>query len=274
MKIHAIQTGIVHVKSDFLKGSVAAGGTLPFLYRLFTDKQYADLPIYTWAIEHEEGVIVVDTGSPANAPKSFITQSTYTILPEETIAAQLAGLGIRPNDVRKVILTHLHGDHVDGVSAFKDAEIYLGPDEYAYYKTSFGGTFTRRTCAIPDWFDPQPLTANRAPFGSFPYSLPITRAGDVVAVPTPGHTGGHISVIATHEGLHYFMAGDVTYTQQAMLDQHLQGPTMDAAAHPQTLKRVLDYCGLQPTIYLPAHDWESGARFMKKEAATAPVLAR
>ena len=36
MDIKAIQTGVVHVKADFLAGSAAAGSTIAFMARLFT----------------------------------------------------------------------------------------------------------------------------------------------------------------------------------------------------------------------------------------------
>ena len=97
-RIHAIQTGVVHVKSDFLRGSAAAGSTAAFFVNVFTDRQRVDLPIYCWVIEHDEGVFVVDTGELSATQSHFITQSTYTVRPQDEIAAQLAGLGIQPHD--------------------------------------------------------------------------------------------------------------------------------------------------------------------------------
>jgi len=278
MRIHAIQTGIVHVKSDFLRGSVAAGGTLRFLGKLFTDKTTVDLPIYAWLIEHPEGLIVVDTGDRADTEKNFITQSTFTILPEEEIGAQITRLGYSIKDIKQVILTHLHSDHIDGLPVFEGIPVFTGEKEYATYKTYFGGMLTRRTSRLPEWFDPKPIVFKDAPFGSFPRSVSLTRAGDVIAVPTPGHTLGHMSIIALQGDHSVFMAGDVTYNQQALLDQTLQGPTMDVSAHPHTLSQVLAYTQSTPTIYLPAHDWDSGKRLAEKRtvpasAKAAPVIA-
>ena len=265
MNIHALQTGVVHVKADFLKGSAAAGSTLRFLARLFTDKVWVDLPIYAWVIEHDEGLIVVDTGDRADTQSNFISQSTYTIRPEEQIGAQLARLGFSERDVAKVVLTHLHGDHINGVIDFPNTPVFLGEREYATYRSRFGGTFVRRTTRLPGWFDPQPLLFQAAAVGPFPQSVALTRAGDVLAVPTPGHTGGHVSVIAIKDGVHYFLAGDVTYDQAGLLAQQLQGPSLSQPEHPRTLRRVLQYSQTQPTVYLPAHDWESGRRLVNAE---------
>ena len=260
MNIYAVQTGIVHVKADFLKGSADAGSTLRFLARLLTDKDWVDLPIYAWVIEHEEGLIVVDTGDRADTRSNAISQSTYSIRPEEQIGAQLARLGFAARDVAKVVLTHLHGDHVNGLVDLPNVPVFLGEREYAFYQSRFGGTFARRTTRLPGGFAPQPLRFEATAAGPFARSARLTRAGDVLAVPTPGHTGGHMSVIAIKDGIHYFLAGDVTYDQAGLLARQLQGPSLSQAEHPETIRKVLQYTQAQPTVYLPAHDWESGRR--------------
>ena len=60
MKIHAIQTGFVRIKTAQVEGR---GHGLARRLAVFTDCHWTDwLPTYAWAIEHREGVIVVDTG--------------------------------------------------------------------------------------------------------------------------------------------------------------------------------------------------------------------
>jgi N-acyl homoserine lactone hydrolase len=67
----------------------------------------------------------------------------------------------------------------------------------------------------------------------------VTRDGKVVIVPTHGHTPGHVSVIAVDGDVSYFMAGDTTYTQQALLEQTVDGVSPDKAEALQTLERIL-----------------------------------
>jgi glyoxylase-like metal-dependent hydrolase (beta-lactamase superfamily II) len=260
MNIYALQTGVVHVKADFLKGSADAGSSLRFLGRLFTDRNQVSLPIYAWLIEHDEGLIVVDTGDRADTGSNVLSQSTFTARQDEQIGAQLARLGFATEDVSRVVLTHLHGDHVNGLADLEGCPVFLGEREYAFYSSRFGGLFTRRTTRLPPAFNPKPLVFEPVPVGSFTKSVALTRAGDVLVVPTPGHTGGHVSVIAIKDGVHYFLAGDVTYSQTGLLGQQLQGPSLSQTEHVATLARVLDYARTHPTVYLPAHDWGSGPR--------------
>ena len=62
MKIHAIQTGTVAIRRRQVEGRGHGARRL----NMFLDRQWTErLPIYAFAIEHPEGVIVVDTGETA-----------------------------------------------------------------------------------------------------------------------------------------------------------------------------------------------------------------
>jgi N-acyl homoserine lactone hydrolase len=69
----------------------------------------------------------------------------------------------------------------------------------------------------PSWFDPVPLGLAAETFGPFGASRRLTRAGDVVAVATPGHTADHVSVLVQEEDAALFLAGDTSYNENLML---------------------------------------------------------
>lgn len=68
----------------------------------------------------------------------------------------------------------------------------------------------------PIGFTPENLSWCAEPLGPFPMTLPLTRARDVLVVPTPGHTPHHISVVVLGD-VSLFLAGDASYTQAALL---------------------------------------------------------
>ena len=61
--IHALSTGLVKVRVP----QMASRGTgLGRMSAMLTSDEWSDwLPIHVWVIEHDEGVIVIDTGETA-----------------------------------------------------------------------------------------------------------------------------------------------------------------------------------------------------------------
>jgi len=264
MKIHAISTGSIYVKESFLRGSIKVGGMLPFLITLHRNSPYVEIPIYSWVIEHDEGIIIVDTGDIPSKRTSFLTQSKRDIKPDQMIEPQLAKLGIKIKDVSKVLLTHIHGDHANGVGAFLNTPIWVSQQEHDTFR-SMPKLLKRLTLETPEGFNPQPFNFVPERVGPFESSFALTKAGDVIAVPTPGHTKGHLSVIAIENGISTFIAGDITYNEAALIKQDFQGPSDAPNEQPKTLAKALRYTQEHPTVYLPSHDPESGKRLAESQ---------
>ena len=110
MRIHAIETGRVRIKQAQIEGR--GHGTWRQLQPILSS-EWADWSrVYAWAIEHPEGVIVVDTGAAAHLKSLprwhpyFRFAVRFDIEPEQEVGPQLRGLGIGARDVKTVVLTH------------------------------------------------------------------------------------------------------------------------------------------------------------------------
>ena len=272
MKIHAIQTGTVAIAPRQREG---VGHGLrrrlgPLLDRGWTEP----LPIYAFAIEHEEGVIVVDAGETARAaqPGYFPRWHPYyrfsvrfAIEPEEELGPQLEGLGIGPGDVRWTVLTHMHTDHAGGLRHVADSEVLVSREEIASASGRRGRLLGYPNQHWPASFDPTAIDMDGAPYGPFPESRPLTQAGDVTLVPLPGHTPGHIGVVVEDGDRTVLLAGDSSYTQALMERGAVDGVAPDEAAARLTLDRIRTLTATTPTVYLVAHDPETAARLAERE---------
>jgi N-acyl homoserine lactone hydrolase len=282
MKIHAIQTGTVAIKSRQPEG--VGHGSRRQLNTLIDREWTQPLPIYAFAIEHPDGVIVIDTGetSRTSDPDYFPSWHPFYryglrewVAPEEEVGPQLQQLGIRPNDVRKVVMTHLHTDHAGGLRHFRHNDILVSRADRQIASGLRGRLRGYPNNRLPHWFDPTIVDLGAEPLGPFPQSLPLTRSGDVTIVPLHGHTPGQIGVVVEDGDHAVIIAGDSSYSEQLMLDGIVDGVSPDEAAAQLTHKRIRAFAAQTPTVYLVAHDPETPVRLAERRTtgAAAPIEA-
>lgn len=277
MRIHAIQTGRVRIKQAQIEGR---GHGLWRQLQPMLSRQWADwTPTYAWAIEHAEGVIVVDTGAATHLKSLprwhpfFQLSAAFDIEPEQEVGPQLRGLGIGPRDVTTVVLTHLHIDHDGGLVHFPHSRILADAGELARTAGIAGMIQGYLPNRWPKWFDPQPLAFEASAYGPFARSVRIAAAGDVIAVPTPGHTPNHVSVIVRDGDTQIMLAGDASYLQRTMLNGTIDGISPDEGVARATLADIRQLCGQRPTVYLPTHDPQAAQRLDERATVKVNVTA-
>ncbi|UCD60513.1 MAG: N-acyl homoserine lactonase family protein [Flavobacteriaceae bacterium] len=260
MKIRRIKTGLVRIKENQISKTK---GLTPQMLKVLFGKKWAEwVPIYAWVIEHPEGIIVVDTGETAKTAEHgylpkwhpyYALSVQFRVKPEEEIGPQLQKLGINPaKDVKKVILTHMHTDHAGGLGHFPNSEILIEKGEYRTASGISGKLAGYLPHRWPEWLKPNLITLINEPYFNFTQSLAVTADRKVIIVATPGHSANHISVIAEINGIHYFLAGDTSYTQENLINFRPDGIGTDESIN--TLKNIVSFSKVNPTIYLPSHD--------------------
>ena len=99
--------------------------------------------------------------------------------------------------------------------------------------------------------------------GPFEKSCEVTKQGDIIIVPTPGHTEHHVSVIVKTESATYFLAGDTSYSQEILLERKPDGVSPNPEAAIETLDKILRYAQMESLVYLPSHDPNTSDRFRR-----------
>ena len=211
-------------------------------------------------------MIVVDTGERADVRDAPFAK--FTVRPEDELGPGLRAVGIDPGDVRTVVLTHLHGDHMNGLGACRTRRCCVSETELRAAATR-GAAFIRRATRqpLPDPFAPTAVAFTGPAVGAFGSSFALR--DDVLLVPTHGHTPGHMSVLGRRDGLHRMIAGDTTDDEAQLVDAPSTPSRPNAKVSRATMDTILRHAAQQPTVYLPSHDRETVARL---EAGT--VLKR
>ena len=93
--------------------------------KVFDNLYFVGGKIHTsWALTTSEGIIIIDTIFPYNS--------------EELIIGGLERLGLDPEDIRYVIISHAHGDHIGGAQILQDrfgAQVVMGGADWDLVET-------------------------------------------------------------------------------------------------------------------------------------------
>jgi glyoxylase-like metal-dependent hydrolase (beta-lactamase superfamily II) len=256
MRIHALRTGTVRVKHAFLFPSHGPRRQLD----LFLPGPWSEhLPIHCWAVEHDGRLLLIDSGETATVRN--IPFARFEVAREQELPGAIAAAGLSLEDVSEVVLTHHHGDHVDGLIHVR-APVRAHDAELRFAATALPRVMRRvLRQPLPPGFAPEPFAFAGGPFGAFARSHALSDDGRIVAVETPGHTPGHISVICVDDsGRHVMLAGDATDTLEQLHARRADAVGPDPKVHVATLETILAHCAQHPTVYLPSHDPETATR--------------
>jgi N-acyl homoserine lactone hydrolase len=266
LTIHPLSTGRVRIKHSMHRG---VGSGLARRARIMRPgPMTGPLPIHIWAIEHPDGLFLVDAGETHAARDQPF--ATFEVTREDELDRQLNTINFTPADVTTVVLTHIHGDHIDGLPHVADARVLANADEIAASRSVMGRvTRTVARQPLPSGFEVEPIVLDGAAFGGFPASRALTTDGRIVAVPAPGHTPGHTAVIVIQDDHHVLLGGDSAYDQAQLLDLQVDGVSPKDDVARTTMLNILNHAGRHPTVYLPSHDPDSAARL----AAGTTLLA-
>ncbi|OEV09061.1 MBL fold metallo-hydrolase [Streptomyces nanshensis] len=243
-----------------------------------------------------DGLVLVDTGlgtadrrdPDAALGADWVAYAQPALDPEESALRQVVRLGYAPQDVRHIVLTHLHRDHTGGLPDFPHARVHVHPEEYravtdpaAPHHVHSLERFMSAHRAHGPLLTPAPVPAEGAEegdgtwFGFRGAAYPLGVERELAIVPLPGHSAGHAGVAVRgddgrwllHAGDAYFYHGELEQTppvSHPVLDPVQQGAQTDAAARVATRDRLRELRREHPdevTVF-SAHDpWEL-ARFL------------
>ena len=180
-----------------------------------------------YLIHHASGWFLWDTGivdSIADKPEGSGDVATILWKRPKKLSAQLAELGVKPDDVKAMAVSHTHPDHVGNVDMFPNAMLYVQKAEY-------------------DW--PLPLG-----LGRFKPEHPVTKLegdrdifgdGSLTLISTPGHTPGHQSLLVRlpKTGA-ILLSGDAVHFRANWEARRIPAGTVDKDQTVASMKKMAD----------------------------------
>lgn len=199
-------------------------------------------PAPAFVIEHPvQGLVAFDTGlSPAVAregeaalpiPMRWLFESRGA--PERTLDAQMRPLGLEPESVRWVVLSHLHEDHTGALGAFPNARVVAGVERAGWERAAFrpGG--------------PAPFDEHADLFGD----------GSVILLRGGGHATEDVLALVALEGGWALLTGDAVVHRDWLASDDVQRVAVDRERAATVRNQVRAALRGDPTLrLLPGHD--------------------
>jgi N-acyl homoserine lactone hydrolase len=275
MRVHVVEVGWIQWPEGWFR-SRTWGHVLLSVLRGLGGPADA-IPILAYVVEHDDGHIVIDTGSAhalarriRSTPGIRRTMRVH-VEPNDEIGPQMRARGLQPEDVRVVLPTHLHVDHSGGVGHFPNADVLVHRTEWEHRRKSHFGYDWRIQKEEQSWplsLEPELYDLAPEPYGPFDRSLILTDQGDVIVLPTPGPTAGHVAIAARTSDLTLLFTGDHIMRQSwyaADLSRGMQPVNFIAKLTDDTNRRLERFVERFPTLLLPSHDAEATHNLARRE---------
>jgi glyoxylase-like metal-dependent hydrolase (beta-lactamase superfamily II) len=168
--------------------------------------QKVPTPTPCYLVAHGSRYLLWDAGVSRRA----LGNAHPTIKLDRTITEQLAEIGVRPEQVEFVGISHYHGDHTGQATQFPKAKLLIGAGDVAALKASPPPPGAAPPHLKP-WLD------GTAPVEVLREDYDVFSDGRVMVLMTPGHTPGHSALLVNLATGPVILAGDLWFSHSDAL---------------------------------------------------------
>jgi len=264
VKVTAFVTGWVEAGPDILIDP--SNPRTPEAYR---KRIWVPSPAYL--IEHPlHGRVLLDTGVKAG-DCAYGTPPAYWVPCRNTAdsdaVSQLKGLGFTPRDLRYIVVSHFHGDHVSGLGALlaggapavvtTRAEIDVIESPFRVV-SGFEASMLQadfKAVLVDQLMQPMPIVGTAADlFGD----------GSLWLIPAPGHTAGHLAALINARPKPLLLTFDTAHLRANFDLDIIPGTHTDRAAAEASLAKLRAFAKAHPELQVVfGHEpsqWEGRGR--------------
>ncbi len=197
-----------------------------------------------YLIRHGDKYMLWDTGYGRSYLGKALTPGESGATLTVTIVDQLKQLGLKPEQISLVGISHYHGDHSGQVADFPQAKLMIGEGDLEVMKTT-----PAAAARIAPWIsgksEVEGVKGDKDVFGD----------GSVVMLDLPGHTPGHHGLLVRLQHTGWVMiSGDVAHVRENLATDGVPSFNADRAKSLASMDRFRKMAANLKAVVIIQHD--------------------
>ena len=196
-----------------------------------------------YLIRHGKEYMIWDAGLEDTLLGKPEVSASQTISLDRALLPQLAEIGVSADDIRRLGVSHSHGDHYGQAARFPKAKLIIGRSDWASIRANAEGA-----ALVKPWVE------GKAPVQELDGDHDVFGDGKVVVIATPGHTHGHQSLLVRLQSGAVLLTGDAVHFRSQLETRRPSGNHVDKARGVQSIERLLSIEKQEPARVIVQHD--------------------
>lgn len=199
-----------------------------------------------YLIRHGTDYLLWDTGIAASAKgRALDPKAAFDYTLEATIVEQLATLGISPEQIGRVGISHYHFDHAGQAASFPQATLLIGKGDIDALRAGAPGANPK---PLAHWVSGggkvEAVSGDKDVFGD----------GRVTMLDLPGHTPGHHGLLVRLKGRTLLLTGDLAHFRENYAASGVPRFNTDRADTLASFDRFRKIAGVEKAVVIIQHD--------------------
>jgi glyoxylase-like metal-dependent hydrolase (beta-lactamase superfamily II) len=272
VRLHPINSGEIQLRVMDPRPPRRGPAKLPrtLLRSFFRAAHWYPVPVFL--VEHPSaGPFMIDVGYDP----SVDSDPTRTLgvlfgkvvmkhrLAERGVPEQLAERGVELSEVSRIVVTHLHLDHISASNQWPQATFVVDQAEREAASRQRGpGPYVKSHLATIDrWEQIDYAGTDSEPFESFTRTVDLFGDGLVRLISSPGHSLGHQSVLLRLRDRYALILGDAAMSTLELREPVIDGIVVDQESYVCSGEEARAFMRAHPdTLGIPSHDQELWSR--------------
>lgn len=220
------------------------------------------VPCPAFLIEHPSALVLFDTGLSPRAisdpvgyyGEELVIGMKMRFSTEQRVDSRLAELGIRPRDVKHVVISHLHIDHAGGMCAFPHATFHAFADELVEARAVRSGA--------PAVYKKEDLASvENSDWRLYESDIDLFGDGSLRFFKLPGHSAGEGSLLLRLPSRNLMLTSDTVHVREALEREKPALFDTDPALAVRSIRRLKQLLAENEAEAWIAHDPEDWQRY-------------